>query len=88
MKPVILQDEDPAAFTILLESLTAEYQPETQMQQIIVMEAARAAWELTRANREFDKSQHKLYDQQPNMHEWDAAQQSEFERMLRYRTRA
>ena len=88
MKPVILQDEDPAAFIALHESLTAEYQPETQMQQITVMEAARAAWELTRANREFDKSQHKLYSQQPNMHEWDAAQQSEFERMLRYRTRA
>jgi hypothetical protein len=58
------------------------------MQQIIVMEAARAAWELARANREFDKSQHKLYGQQPDMHEWDAAQQAEFERMLRYRTRA
>ncbi|HEY1945565.1 MAG TPA: hypothetical protein VGG97_01065 [Bryobacteraceae bacterium] len=77
-KPVILQGEDPEAFTALLESLTAEYQPE----------AARAAWELARANREFDKSQHKLYDQQPDMCEWDAAQQSEFERMLRYRTRA
>jgi hypothetical protein len=87
-KPVIVQGEDPAAYTALLESLTAEYQPETQMQQIIVMEAARAAWELARANREFDKSQHKLYGQQENMGEWNAAQQAEFERMLRYRTRA
>jgi hypothetical protein len=87
-KPVILQGEDPEAFTALLESLTAEYQPETQMQQIIVGEAARAAWELARANREFDKSQHKLYGRQPDMCEWNAAQQAEFERMLRYRTRA
>jgi hypothetical protein len=85
---LIVQGEDPAAFTALLESLTSEYQPETQMQQIIVGEAARAAWELARANREFDKSQTKLYGQQPDMCEWDAAQQSEFERMLRYRTRA
>jgi hypothetical protein len=85
---LIVQGEDPAAFTALLESLTAEYQPETQMQQIIVTEAARAAWELARANREFDKSQHKLYGQQPDMCEWNTAQQAEFERMLRYRTRA
>ncbi|HEY1948674.1 MAG TPA: hypothetical protein VGG97_16815 [Bryobacteraceae bacterium] len=87
-KPVIVKGEDPEAFTALHESLTAEYQPETQMQQIIVMEAARAAWELARANREFDKSQQKFYDRQENMHEWDAAQQAEFERMFRYRTRA
>jgi hypothetical protein len=85
---LIVQGEDPAAFDTLVESLTAEYQPETQMQQIIVGEAARAAWELARANREFDKSQDKLYDQQPDMCEWNAAQQAEFERMLRYRTRA
>jgi hypothetical protein len=35
-----VQGEDPATFDTLLESLTAEYQPETQMQQIIVGEAA------------------------------------------------
>jgi hypothetical protein len=85
---LIVKGEDATAFTMLLESLTAEYQPETQMQHIIVGEAARAAWELARANREFDKSQFKLYGQQPDMCEWNAAQQSVFERMLRYRTRA
>jgi hypothetical protein len=85
---LIVPGEDPDAFTALLENLTAEYQPETQMQQIIVNEAARAAWELARANREFDKSQHELHAKQANMREWDLAQQAEFERMLRYRTKA
>jgi hypothetical protein len=85
---LIVKGEDPAAFAALLESLIAEYQPETEGQHITVHEAARAAWELARANREFDKSQHKLYKQQPNMREWNAEQQAEFERMLRYRTRA
>ena len=51
---LILETEDAAAYTTLLESLTAEYQPETQGQQITVNEAARAIWELARANREFD----------------------------------
>ena len=85
---LILATEDAAAFTTLLESLTAEYQPETQGQQITVNEAARAAWELARANCEFDKSQHALYREQKNMRDWNPTQQSEFERMLRYRTRA
>jgi hypothetical protein len=84
---LILECEDAAAFTTLLESLTTEYQPETQGQQITINEAARAAWELARANREFDKSQFALYKVQPNMREWNADQQSEFDRMLRYRTR-
>jgi hypothetical protein len=39
-------------------------------------------------NREFDKSQQHLYKEQANMFEWNAAQQAEFERMSRYRTRA
>jgi hypothetical protein len=85
---LIVGDEDPDEFTALLESLTAEYQPETEMQKNTVMQAARTTWDLIRVNREFDKSQQKLYGAQKNMHEWDAAQQSEFERMLRYRTRA
>jgi hypothetical protein len=84
----VMPGEDPAAFTALLESLIAEYQPATEGQHITVHEAARAVWELTRANREFDKSQQKLYGDQPNMREWTAAQQAEFDRMLRYRTRA
>jgi hypothetical protein len=85
---LIVKGEDAAAFTTLLESLTAEYQPETQGQQITVNEAARAAWELARAHREFDKSQSALYREQENMRDWNPTQQSEFERMLRYRTRA
>jgi hypothetical protein len=85
---LIVKGEDAAAFTTLLESLTAEYQPETQGQQITVNEAARAVWELARANREFDKSQHALYDEEENMRDWNPGQQTEFERMLRYRTRA
>jgi hypothetical protein len=85
---LIVGDEDPNEFTALLESLTAEYQPETEMQKTTVLQAARTAWDLARVNREFDKSQQKLYGAQKNMHEWDAAQQAEFERMLRYRTRA
>jgi hypothetical protein len=84
----IVPGEDENAFTGLLESLIAEYQPETQMQHIIVGEAARAVWELARANREFDKSQRELYGKQKDMREWNAAQQAEFERMLRYRTKA
>jgi hypothetical protein len=85
---LIVNGESPAEFASLLENLTAEYQPETEMQQIIVKEAARAIWELARVNREFDKSQQQLYLAQSNMHEWNTAQQAEFERMLRYRTKA
>jgi hypothetical protein len=85
---LIVGDEDPDEFAALLESLTAEYQPETEMQKTTVMQAARTTWDLARVNREFDKSQQKLYGAQVNMHEWDAVQQAEFERMLRYRTRA
>jgi len=80
--------ENPEQFTALIESLTAEYQPETEMQKIVVDEAARAIWELARVNREFDKSQQELYSKQQNMRDWDAGQHAEFERMLRYRTKA
>ena len=85
---LIVGDEVPAEFDALLDSLTAEYQPETEMQKTTVMQAARAVWHLARVNREFDKSQQNLYKEQANMYEWNAAQQAEFERMSRYRTRA
>jgi hypothetical protein len=85
---LIVGDEDRAEFDALLDSLTAEYQPETEMQKTTVMQAARAVWHLDRVNREFDKSQQHLYKEQPNMFEWNAAQQAEFERMSRYRTSA
>jgi hypothetical protein len=85
---LIVGNEDPAEFDALLDSLTAEYQPETEMQKTTVMQAARAVWHLARLNREFDKSQQNLYKEQANMYEWNAAQQAEFERMSRYRTRA
>jgi stress response protein YsnF len=58
------------------------------MQKTHVLQAARAVWHLARVNREFDKSQQQLYKDQPNMRQWNAVQQAEFERMLRYRTRA
>jgi hypothetical protein len=85
---LIVEGEDIRDFNALLEGLIAEYQPETEMQNITVQEAARAAWQLARINREFDKSQQKLYNAQPHMHEWDATQRAEFECMQRYLTRA
>jgi hypothetical protein len=85
---LIVPGETQAEFDALLESLSAEYRPETQMQQIRVNEAARATWELQRAHREFDKSQVRLYREQPNLCDWSPKQQSEGDRMSRYRTRA
>ena len=85
---LIVPGETQSEFDALLESLTAEYRPETQMQQIRVNEAARATWELQRAHREFDKSQLRLYSEQPNMCDWSPKQQAEEVRMSRYRTRA
>jgi hypothetical protein len=87
-KSLIVPGETQSEFDTLLENLTAEYQPETQMQQIRVHEAARATWELQRAHREFDKSQTRLYSEQPNMCDWSPKQQAEEHRMSRYRTRA
>jgi hypothetical protein len=88
MKILILHGEDANELHALLTSLTAEYQPETEMQQTLITNAARGAWELARINREFDKSQEKLYDANPDMHAWDAAAQSELDRMSRHRTAA
>jgi hypothetical protein len=85
---LIVPGEGQSEFDALLESLIAEYQPETRMQQIRVHEAARATWELQRAHREFDKSQVRLYNEQPNMCDWSPKQQAEEHRMSRYRTRA
>jgi hypothetical protein len=85
---LIVGGEIQADFDALLESLVSEYLPETEMQRIRVQEAARATWELHRAHREFDKSQVRLYQQQPNMCDWTATQQAELTRMARYRTRA
>jgi hypothetical protein len=85
---LIVPGENQAEFDTLLESLIAEYRPETEMQQIRVNEAARATWELQRAHREFDKSQVRLYGEQPNMCDWSPKQQAEEVRMSRYRTRA
>jgi len=87
-KSLIVKGENPDDFAALLHSLTREYQPETEMQQTTVMEAARAAWDLARVNREFDKSQQALYDSEENMRQWTTEQHAECERMLRYRTRA
>ena len=87
-KSLIVPGESQPEFDTLLESLIAEYLPETQMQQIRVHEAARATWELQRAHREFDKSQLRLYSEQPNMCDWSPKQQAEEVRMSRYRTRA
>jgi hypothetical protein len=85
---LIVPGETQSEFDALLESLIAEYRPETQMQQIRVNEAARGTWELQRAHREFDKSQVRLYSEQPNMCDWTPKQQAEGDRMSRYRTRA
>jgi hypothetical protein len=85
---LILPGETQAEFDALLESLIAEYRPETEMQQIRVNEAARATWELRRIQRECDKSQVRLYNAQPNMCDWTPKQQAECDRMARYRTRA
>jgi hypothetical protein len=85
---LILPGESQAEFDALLENLIAEYQPETEMQQIRVNEAARATWELHRIQRECDKSQVRLYNQQPNLCDWTPKQQAECDRMARYRTRA
>jgi hypothetical protein len=85
---LILPGESQAEFDALLESLIAEYRPETEMQQIRVNEAARATWELHRIQREYDKSQLRLYNQQPNLCDWTPKQQAECDRMARYRTRA
>jgi hypothetical protein len=85
---LILPGESQAEFDTLLESLIAEYLPETEMQQIRVNEAARATWELHRIQREYDKSQVRLYNEQPNMCDWTPKQQAECDRMARYRTRA
>jgi hypothetical protein len=85
---LIVEGESLADFNALLESLTSEFHPETEMQEITVRQAARAAWDLARVNREFDKSQQKLYRECPDMRAWNTAQQAEFERMLRYRTKA
>jgi hypothetical protein len=87
-KSLIVPGENQSEFDALLESLIAEYRPETDMQQIRVNEAARATWELQRAHREFDKSQVRLYSEQPNMWDWTPKQQAEEVRMSRYRTRA
>jgi hypothetical protein len=57
---LILPGETQAEFDTLLESLIAEYLPETEMQQIRVNEAARATWELRRIQRGCDKSQVRL----------------------------
>jgi hypothetical protein len=85
---LILPGESQAEFNALLESLFAEYLPETEMQQIRVNEAARATWELRRIHRECDKSQVRLYNEQPNLCDWTPKQQAECDRMARYRTRA
>jgi hypothetical protein len=85
---VIVPGESQAEFDALLESLIAEYLPETEMQQIRVNEAARATWELRRIQRECDKSQLRLYNAQPNLCDWTPKQQAECDRMARYRTRA
>jgi hypothetical protein len=85
---LILPGETQAEFDALLENLIAEYRPETEMQQIRVSEAARATWELHRIHREYDKSQFRLYAEQPNMCDWTPKQQAEGDRMARYRTRA
>jgi hypothetical protein len=85
---LIVPGESQTDFAALLESLTMEYQPETDSQKITVAQTARTIWDLARVNREFDKSQHALYSAQKDMREWDASQQSEFDRMLRYRTKA
>jgi hypothetical protein len=85
---LILPGESQAKFDALLESLIAEYRPETEMQQIRVNEAARATWELRRIQRECDKSQVRLYNEQPNLCDWTPKQQAECDRMARYRTRA
>jgi hypothetical protein len=85
---LILPTETQAEFDALLENLIAEYRPETEMQQIRVNEAARATWELHRIHREYDKSQFRLYAEQPNMCDWTPKQQAEGDRMARYRTRA
>ncbi len=87
-KLLILPTESTEEFATLHASLIAEYQPSTEMQNQTVDEAARAVWELRRINREFDKTQKKLYGQQPNMSDWTPPQHAEYERMLRYRTRA
>jgi hypothetical protein len=87
-KSLIVPGEIQSEFDALLASLIAEYQPATEMQQIRVEEAARATWELRRAHREFDKSQVRLYGEQPNMCDWTPKQQAELDRMSRYRTRA
>ncbi|HEY1951029.1 MAG TPA: hypothetical protein VGG97_28715 [Bryobacteraceae bacterium] len=84
---LILPGETQAEFDALLESLIAEYLPETEMQQIRVNEAARATWELRRIQREYDKSQFRLYNAQPNLCDWTPKQHAECDRMARYRTR-
>lgn len=85
---LIVPGENADDFAALLHSVTLEYQPETEMQNTITLQAARTAWDLARANREFDKSQQALYLVQENMREWNAEQHAEFDRMLRYRTKA
>jgi hypothetical protein len=87
-KLLILPSESAEEFSALHASLVAEYQPETAMQNETVDVAARAVWELRRINREFDKTQEKLYSQQPEMSKWTPQQHAELERMHRYRTRA
>jgi hypothetical protein len=48
---LIVGDEDPPEFDALLDSLTAEYQPETEMQKTTVMQAARGMASRPRESR-------------------------------------
>ena len=87
-KRLLLPDEDPEEFEALKAGWLQSYNTPDPVSLKLVLAAAEAQWQLTRAQNAFDKAQYAIYEEQPDCTLWTEEHHKLYAKFQRYQSAA
>jgi hypothetical protein len=87
-KRLLLPDEDPEEFEALKAGWLQSYNTPDPVSLKLVLAAAEAQWQLTRAQNAFDKAQYAIYEEQPDCTLWTEEHHKLYSKFRRYQSAA
>jgi hypothetical protein len=83
-KRLLLPDEDPKEFEALKAGWLQSYDTRDPVSLRLVLAAAEAQWQLTRAQNAFSKAQYAIYEEQPDCILWTEEHHKLYSKFQRY----
>jgi hypothetical protein len=87
-KRLLLPDEDPEEWEALKAGWFQSYDTHTPVSLRLVLAAAEAQWQLTRAQNAFSKVQYAIYEEQPDCTLWTEEHHKLYSKFQRYQSAA